>query len=224
MQTPIPGQRGPSSAARWLVGLIGLAALIGGALFAKALLLQPLPPPPALGQGVTRLDAPRALTDFRLVDHTGAVFDQGRLRGHWTFLFFGYSLCPDICPTTMSTLNAVAQALADRAERRPQYVFVTIDPERDTPEQLAKFVPYFNPTFLGVTGEPDAIKALTRQLGILYLKAEPERSEGYLMDHSASILLIDPEGRFHAVMSPPFDPTGMARNFQLMADYYEATR
>lgn len=220
MQTPTQRQSGRSTAL-WLVGL---AALAGGVLLANAL-LQP-PPPPALGQGTTRLEPPRTLADFSLTDHTGAGFTLERLRGRWTFVFFGYTHCPDICPTTMSTLNTVARALEAGPDgaASPQYVFVSIDPERDTPEQLGKFVPYFNPSFLGVTGDPAAINALTRQLSVLYLKVEPDRPDGYLMDHSAAILLLDPEARFHALMSPPFDPAGMAQDFQKLADYYEATR
>lgn len=204
--------------------LVGLAALIGGVFLAN-MLLQP-PAPPALSQGTTHLQPPRALSDFSLIDHTGTAFTLERLRGQWTFMFFGYTHCPDICPTTMSTLNAVARAIEGSPERAsvPQYVFVSIDPERDTPEQLAKFVPYFNPSFIGVTGAPADINALTRQLSVLYLKVEPDRPDGYLMDHSAAILLLDPEGRFHALMSPPFDTAGMAQDFQKLADYYETTR
>ncbi|MFP5505904.1 MAG: SCO family protein [Gammaproteobacteria bacterium] len=203
--------------------LVGLAALIGGALLANTLLRPP--PPPELSQGATQLQPPRALSDFALTDHTGAAFTLDRLRDRWTFMFFGYTHCPDICPTTMSTLNAVAKQIGGAdGTAVPQYVFVSIDPERDTPEQLARFVPYFNPDFLGVTGDPAAINALTRQLSVLYLKVEPDRPDGYLMDHSAAILLLDPEGRFHALMSPPFDPAGMAQDFQKLADHYEATR
>lgn len=203
--------------------LVGLAALIGGALLANTLLRPP--PPPTLSQGTTQLQPPRGLSDFALTDHTGAAFTLDRLRDRWTFMFFGYTHCPDICPTTMSTLNAVAKQIEGAGSAVvPQYVFVSIDPERDTPEQLARFVPYFNPDFLGVTGDPAAINALTRQLSVLYLKVEPDRPDGYLMDHSAAILLLDPEGRFHALMSPPFDPAGMAQDFQKLADHYEATR
>lgn len=203
--------------------LVGLAALLGGVLLANALLRPPAPP--VLGQGTTQLQPPRELNDFALTDHTGTAFTLERLRDRWTFMFFGYTHCPDICPTTMSTLNAVAKNIAGAAGGTvPQYVFVSIDPERDTPEQLARFVPYFNPSFLGVTGEPAAINALTRQLSVLYLKVEPDRPDGYLMDHSAAILLLDPEGRFHALMSPPFDPAGMAQDFQKLAHHYEATR
>ncbi len=204
--------------------LIALAALVGGILAANFLLAPP--PVPTLSQSTTHLTTPRSMQAFTLTDHHGVAFDLERLRGHWSFLFFGYTNCPDICPTTLSTLNAVTRNLAalPGAPSAPQSIFVTIDPARDTPEQLAKFVPFFNPAFLGVTGTQAAIDALTKQLSIMAFKVESDSASGYLMDHSAAILLIDPQGRLHALMSPPFDPTNMAQDFQKLVKYYEATQ
>lgn len=204
--------------------LVALTALIAGTLLAS--LLREPPDPPELSQGTTRLEPPRVLQPFALTDHQGTAFALERLRGHWTYIFFGYTHCPDVCPTTLSSLNQVARninALPGSAPR-PQYVFVSIDPERDTPEQLAKFVPYFNPDFVGVTGTPEAIDAVTRQLSVAYLKVEADRSDGYLMDHTAAVLLIDPQARLHALMSPPFDPAGLAQDFEKIRLHYEATQ
>ena len=204
--------------------LIALTALVAGALLAS-LLRQP-PNPPELSQGTTRLEPPRVLQPFALTDHQGAPFELDRLRGHWTYLFFGYTHCPDVCPTTLSSLNQVARkidALPGSAPS-PQYIFVSIDPQRDTPEQLAKFVPYFNPAFVGVTGTPDAVDAMTRQLSVAYLKVDTDRPDGYLMDHTAAILLIDPQARLHALMSPPFETAGLAQDFEKLRLYYEATQ
>ena len=200
------------------------AALLAG-IVAASLLLRP-PAPPQLSDGVTRLDPPRTLGDFVLTDHHGATFDAQRLAGRWSFLFFGYTHCPDICPTTLTSLNVAARAIAalPAAPPAPQYVFVSIDPERDTPEQLGKFIPYFNREFLGVTGAPAAIADFTRQLSVMYLKVDGERPDGYLMDHSAAILLLDPQGRFHALFSPPFDPRAMAEDYLRLTQYYEATQ
>lgn len=205
----------------WLVAIV---ALIGGILVANQL-LQP-PAAPVLSQSTTRLVPARLLHDFDLIDHKGATFNLERLRGHWSFLFFGYTHCPDICPTTLNTLNALAHTIATLPEPMPtpQYVFVSIDPERDTPELLAKFVPYFNPAFIGVTGTTSAIDAMTKQLSVMYLKIESDRPDSYLMDHSAALLLIDPQGNLHALMSPPFDTALMAQDFQKLTQYYEATR
>lgn len=219
MRKNLPAQSGNTQ----LLLLAGLVALIAGVVLAS-LLLKP-PAPPQLSAGVTRLEPPRDLGPFSLTDHHGAPFDATRLRGRWTFMFFGYTHCPDICPTTLTSLNAAARAIAALPEPRtvPQYVFVSIDPERDTPEQLGKFVPYFNRDFLGVTGTPDAIAEFTRQLSVMYLRVDDGRpKDGYLMDHSASILLLDPQGRFHALFSPPFDPRAMADDYLRLTHYYEA--
>ena len=128
--------------------------------------------------------------------------------GRWSFIFFGYTHCPDVCPTTLSVLNSVARKLEGRKDQ-VQFVFISIDPERDTPEKLGQFVSYFNGTFIGATGTDDAINALTRQLGVIYARVEENSgTDNYLMDHSASVLLFDPAGRFHAVFTPPLDATG----------------
>jgi protein SCO1 len=207
------------------VWLIGLAAVIAGALLAQYLLNTP-PPAPTLSASTTRLEPARVVKDFALIDHQQHPFTLARLRGHWTFMFFGYTHCPDICPTTLTSLNALARRIAGQSSTTsaPQYVFVSIDPERDTPELLAKFVPYFNPDFIGVTGTTAAIDALTKQLSVLYLKMASQSAGGYLMDHSASVLLIDPQGRLHALMSPPFEIANMADDFQKLTQYYEATQ
>ena len=202
--------------------LAGLIALAAGVI--AALQLRQPPAPPVLSHNVTRLNEPRPLQAFELTDHHGAAFNLQRLQGRWTFLFFGYTNCPDVCPTTMTTLNSAKRRFAELQGPVPdaQFAFVSIDPERDTVEQLAKFVPYFNADFLGVTGALPAVDAFTKQLSIMYMKVEPDRPEGYLMDHSAAVLLIDPQARFHALFSAPFDPVSIARDFQQLALYYEA--
>jgi protein SCO1/2 len=118
-------------------------------------------------------------------------------------------------------LNSVARKL-EGLENRPRFVFISIDPERDTPEKLGQFVSYFNGTFIGATGTDDAINALTRQLGVIYARVEEKPgTDNYLMDHSASVLLFDPAGRFHAVFTPPLDATEIASDFISISDSYE---
>lgn len=211
-----------TSTAPWLLGLV---ALIAGALVSQYL-FNSAPPPPSLSSSTTQLQPPRVLRDFALVDHQQRPFTLAQLQGRWTFMFFGYTHCPDICPTTLTTLSAVARNIAalPNPPTTPQFAFVSIDPERDTPELLAKYVPYFNPDFIGVTGSSDAIAAITKQLSVLYLKIDaPADVQNYLMDHSAALLLIDPQGRLHALMSPPFDTAQMAQDFQKLSHHYEAT-
>jgi protein SCO1 len=178
------------------------------------------------GLHATVFSNPRAIQPFTLVDHTGKVFDNRTLEGRWSFVFFGYTHCPDVCPTTLSVLNGVARKLkADKD--RIQFVFISIDPGRDTPGQLGQFVSYFNGSFVGVTGTEDEINALTRQLGVIYAKvaenpgADESGTDNYLMDHSASVLLFDPAGHFHAVFTPPLDATGMANDFTVISKAYD---
>lgn len=162
----------------------------------------------------------RALQPFELVDHTGNAFTNNELRGHWSFLFFGYTHCPDVCPTTLSVLNSVATRLREQAGQT-RYIFVSVDPERDTPDKLGQFVSYFNADFIGVTGTTEAIGQLTRQLGVIAARVEDGAdAENYLVDHTASILLIDPDGHFHALFSPPLNAADIVSDFIRIAEAY----
>jgi protein SCO1/2 len=208
--TPAPPAR-PSRLGAWLT-LLALAGL-GAGLWLGLGRLDPAPPPPPTLVGGTLLPQPRPLEPFRLTAHDGTPFELSSLEGHWSFLTFGYTQCPDVCPMVLTTLNAVAARIPDRTPR-PEFVFVSVDPERDTPEQLGRYVAYFNPAFRGVTGPDPALQRLTGQLGVLYARAEQQDTAmGYLVDHSASVLLIDPAGRLAAVFSAPQDPAAMARDF-----------
>lgn len=173
--------------------------------------------PPALAQA-TLFDAPRPLPDFRLVDHAGRTFDRERLRGHWHFLFFGFTNCPDVCPTTLATLAAVRAGLRDLpASERPGAVLVSVDPERDTPVALARYVPHFDPAFVGVTGDPAAIAALTRELGVVVMIGAPTGDGDYTVDHTAALFLIDPDGAWTAVFGAPHATDTIARDFRAIA-------
>ena len=168
----------------------------------------------------TRFPTAREIAPFSLVDHNNAVFDNSVLRDRWSFVFFGYTNCPDVCPTTLSVLNSVAQKLGDLDEDI-RFVFLSVDPERDTPEQLAQFVSYFNGDFIGVTGTPEGIEQLTRQLGVMHLRVQPEEgASSYLVDHTASVFLFDPDSRYHAVFSPPLSAEAIAGDFRKMLQAY----
>lgn len=169
----------------------------------------------------TRFPEAREIASFSLIDHNKAVFDNSVLKDRWSFIFFGYTHCPDVCPTTLSVLNSVARKLGDLDEDI-RFVFLSVDPERDTPEQLAQFVSYFNADFIGVTGTPEGIEQITRQLGVLHIRAQPEEgASGYLVDHSASVFLFDPDGRYHAVFSPPLSADAIAGDFKKMLQAYQ---
>jgi protein SCO1/2 len=138
----------------------------------------------------------KQLTDFNLTQQSGEAFTLANLKGKWSFMFFGYTHCPDICPVTLTLLHAVKQKLAVHPEylADTQYIFVSVDGQRDTPEQLAEYVKYFDPQLIGVSGTEQQVNTLTRQLGIVYIR-QPEITAGqYFIDHSATIVLINPRG------------------------------
>lgn len=145
------------------------------------------------------------LTDFNLIQHSGDAFTLANLKGKWSFMFFGYTHCPDICPVTLTLLRTVKQKLASHPEylADTQYIFVSVDGQRDTSEKLAQYVNYFDPQLIGVSGTEQQVNTLTRQLGIVYIR-QPEITAGqYFIDHSATIVLINPQGEIAEQFTAP---------------------
>jgi protein SCO1 len=183
-----------------------LAFLVAGAGLAAALMWrQPaFVAAPALVTG-TMLAPRRELPDFTLIDHQGRTFTRSNLRGGWALLFFGYTNCPDVCPATLATLATVEKHLrAAGAAPRPKVVFVSVDAARDTPAQLGRYVPYFDPEFVGVTAKDQpTIEALARDLGVVVLlRYRPDGT--YSVDHSSAIFVVDPNGKLAAILTGPF--------------------
>lgn len=162
----------------------------------------------------TLIPDPRPLTPFRLTDHNGDEFSQESIKGSWHLLSFGYTHCPDICPTTLAMLARLADRMRQESlNAEIKTAFITIDPERDTQTVLASYVPYFDSAFLGVTGDRQALDKLTGQLGVLYARVDTEQSGmGYLMDHSTSIILTNPAGEFQALFGAPHEVEAMAQD------------
>ena len=149
------------------------------------------------------LDPPRSLTSFHLNAGDNNPFTLEQLKGKWTFLFFGYTSCPDVCPTTLTEMASMSKLLAKSTEPNTiQFVFISVDPERDTPEHLKNFVAYFNKTFTGATGTIDQLNTLTRQINIKHRRLK-EQGNNYLVEHSADILLFDPQARLFARFPAP---------------------
>jgi protein SCO1/2 len=159
---------------------------------------------------------------FELEDHFGRPFDLSSLEGQWTLIYFGYTFCPDVCPTTLQVVGQAQRALADsEAAEALAYVFVSVDPERDTPERLAQYAPHFSPDMLGVTGDHPQLLTLSRPLGVIYAKVEGSDAENYLVDHSASLFLINPEAQLHAIFTSPHQAEEIADGFLRLRDSYE---
>lgn len=200
-----------------LAAVVAIVAIAGGVLLARAMLGDNDAVPLDLAKA-TLLSPPRALPEFTLTDHTGANFEPARLKNHWSLLFFGFTHCPDVCPTTLGMLAQTEKALADLpAGQRPQIVLVSVDPQRDTPEQLASYVRFFSPSFTGVTGSQEAIDKFTRALGVP-VAISPLANGGYSVDHSAAIFLIDPSGALLALFSTPHSPAIIAADYRRIVD------
>jgi protein SCO1/2 len=156
------------------------------------------------GYGAMMLETPRQFSDFALIDQLEQPFTKANLTGKWTLIFFGFTHCPDICPTTLSLLNKVVTPLSDEEKAQVQVVLLSVDPERDTAAKLAEYVPYFNRDFIGVTGNPFQILSLTTQLNAVYTKVALE-GDDYTVDHSGNIVVINPKGDYHGFFRPPFE-------------------
>ena len=154
--------------------------------------------------GLFIFDTPRDPGEFELINHHGQPFTEGSLEGDWTLLFFGFTYCPDVCPTTMGFLAEVKENLVDTEAESTRVVMVSVDPARDTVEQLAQYVPYFHPEFLGVTGDFPNILSFARRFNAPFRKVTMEDGD-YQIDHSANVVLINPKGDFHGFFRAPLD-------------------
>jgi len=176
---------------------------------------------PAELEGVMRPDA-RPLKSLVLTDQNNRAFQLEDFAGKWSFVFFGYTYCPDICPMTLATLVGVNNQLQGQADQAADYrvVFVSVDPERDTPEVLVRYLEYFDKQFIGLTGSKEQIDAVTSQFGAGYIRESEHAPGEYLISHTSSIFLIDPEARLTASFSPPHDPATIARQFRKIQSTY----
>ncbi|PRO75207.1 SCO family protein [Alteromonas alba] len=154
---------------------------------------------------------PRQLAEVTLVNQQGETVTNEVFKGHWSLLFLGYTFCPDVCPTTMAALGKIYPELKNISTDSPiQVVFVSVDPKRDTPERLASYVEYFNPEFVAVTGEHKMLFPFARSLGLMYAIAESTDNPNYLVDHSASVVVVDPNGLAIGRFKPEYNPGELA--------------
>lgn len=155
--------------------------------------------------GAFMFETPRDFGSVSLLDHHGDAFTEKNMEGVWTLVFFGFTYCPDICPTTMAELNRFMQKLDGLPEQDDtRVVMVSVDPARDTVEQLARYVPFFNPDFVGVTGEFMELHKFATALNTPFRKV-PGQGADYLIDHSANVVLINPMGDYHGFFKAPLD-------------------
>ncbi len=207
----------------WLFVLPALAAfVVGGAISVRLMRTPPPPPAPPVPKinGVV-LPEPKPLTPFKLVASDHSAFAPDNFKGHWSFVYFGYTYCPDVCPLTMVELADVKRRLAGSLpDLGEQYYLVSVDPARDTPERMSEYVAYFDSEFHGLTGQDDEIGKFAQQVGAFYLKPSGQDKKSYVVSHSSTITVLDPEGRFHAVFSAPHTAEQVAADFEKIVAHY----
>jgi protein SCO1/2 len=153
--------------------------------------------------GAYVFDQPRLIEQVDLLDHHGDSFSLANLKGRWTLAYFGFTHCPDICPTTLATVSRMVESLKPEIREQTQVILVSVDPARDTPEILSQYVPAFHKDFVGVTGEFLDVMRFTRQLGVAFTKVV--QGDDYTVDHTGNLALISPEGHYYAFYKPPFE-------------------
>jgi len=191
---------------RWIALALVLLALVGAGTF--ALRVRPVE------MHGTLLDPPLPARDFELTSAAGPV-RLSDLRGKIVVVFFGYTFCPDVCPTTMVRLGNAIRQLGGKADD-VRVVMVSVDPERDTPERLAEYVGAFHPSFLGLTGTPEQIAEVASAYGIYHAKAEGSAASGYLVDHTATVTVLDRDGRVRLLWPFEVDADAMAADLRAL--------
>ncbi|WP_413663917.1 SCO family protein [Microbulbifer sp. EKSA008] len=163
--------------------------------------------------GTVKLQRPRIIEDIQLLSDDSRDFYTKDFQGKWTLVFFGFTHCPDICPTTLSTLNNFYKTLDESTRASTDVVLVSVDPSRDKPEQLGQYVRYFNSEFRGITGDFFKLKKFATQLNVPFNKVSLAEG-GYTIDHGSQVVLINPRGHYHAFFKAPLDPAKMKLTYR----------
>jgi protein SCO1/2 len=178
-------------------------------------------PPPEIGGYV--LPIPKPLGALELVDDQAAKITARSFEGHWSFLYFGYTYCPDVCPLTLVELADVKKKLAEQTPAASVSVyFVSVDPQRDSPQRLHEYVTYFDPEFHGLTGSVEQLTALANAAGAVFFVPPGQDEKTYLVSHSSSIALLEPSGRLRAVFTAPHAADQVVEDFARIYARYGA--
>lgn len=161
----------------------------------------------------------RAIKDFTLQDQHGASFGLNALKGKWSLVFFGFTYCPDVCPNTLQVLKQISDKLSGQTYNI-QTIMVSVDPKRDQPERLKEYLAYFDPAFIGLGGDYNALEPFTGSLGVFFSRPDDTTSDDYLVDHSAGIFLVNPKGRPHALFSAPHNPEHISNDLIKILEHY----
>ena len=197
--------------------LLFLAAIVGSVVYFG--ILQNMPVKHDVKIDGLYLTTPKEMINFELTDNQGKTFTKANLNGHWTMMFFGFTNCGMVCPVTMAELNGMYKILQQKLpdNQLPEVVMVSVDPERDTVERMDEFVNAFNPHFIGARAEMPQIATLETALHLAAVKMQVgEKKEQYTINHSAEIMVFNPQGQLQAFLSYPHKAQRMAEDYQAM--------
>lgn len=196
--------------------LLLVMALLLSMFVYKVLQPRVMSPKEMVNAGAIMFQLPREISEFQLSDKNGSEFSHQDLKGQWTFVFFGFTYCPDICPVTLALFDQLNTKLSETSYADDtKFLLVSVDPARDTPEKLKEYVEYFNPSFEAITGDFVMTKRFANQLNVAFRKIVTNQDTGdYTIDHGGNIALINPEGRYQGFYKPPLDVERMFITYQ----------
>lgn len=189
---------------------LAVIALVIGAIVNKVSRPAALDRQQLSESGIFLFDSPRGIPEVDMLSAAGGSWGKDDLIGQWDLLFFGYTFCPDICPTTMAELKQLVGALPAATAEQLRVTMVSVDPNRDTPEQMQQYLGFFNADFHGATGDPQELATLARALSIAYIEPDT-RSENYLVDHSGQVVIVNPAGQYVGFLRPPLRPQELSQ-------------
>ncbi len=190
--------------------LVALVAIVLGLTINKVITTKGQANPAELiDAGIILLPQSRSVPALEMTDQNGQPVTMDQLKGKWSLLFFGYTFCPDICPTTLAELRQLKSQLAPEALARLQVTMVSIDPHRDTPAQLKQYLGYYKAGYSGLTGELTNIQALANAVSIPFIPGDTSR-EHYTVDHSGNLAVIGPDGRQRGFIRAPLNVAKLA--------------
>lgn len=192
----------------------GLGLLLARHVFGPA---TPIGPPL---KALHRVDPPRDVPAFTLRQSDGTPLVNGELKGHWTLVFLGFTHCPDVCPTTLAELARAQKDWASLPETtRPRILFVSVDPDRDTPDRVGEYAHAFHRDTIAATADVPTLERFARSIGLVFAKSSPAPgapADAYAVDHSATLVALDPQGRMAGILQPPLDPSAIASDLRLL--------
>ena len=201
---------------RTLIVIVCFITVVFGLFVNRLSMDRILNPKELVANGAIMFSSPREICEFNLVDHNKSAFTKQQLQGQWSFIFFGFTHCPDICPTTLAMMNELNEFLSDTPYAEDtQFLMVSLDPARDTPIKLKPYIEYFNSDFIGVTGEFLSIHRFAKQFNVAFQKVVTNAETGdYTVDHSGHIAVVNPAGHYSGFYKPPLDVSRMFMTYK----------